>query len=228
MDLKNNEPLWELMGVLFKSHPWHGVRIGDDSPQKLTAYIESVPTDTVKYEIDKVTGHLMIDRPQKYSNVCPALYGLVPQTYCADRVAKLCSDSLGRGPVVGDHDPVDICVLTEKSITHGDILVNAIPIGGLRMLDGAEADDKIVAVLEKDATYGHLTDISEVPTPIIDRLHHYFETYKQGPGEPAECEIAEIYGREAAYDVIRASREDYDERFAGLYDMLSRALSGHR
>lgn len=228
MKFEDNQPLWDLMGALFTAHPWHGVSIGDGAPEKVTAFIESVPTDTVKYEIDKISGHLMIDRPQKYSNVCPTLYGLVPQTYCAKRVAKLCSDSLGRTGVVGDRDPVDICVLTEKDISHGNILVSAIPIGGLRMLDGSEADDKLVAVLEKDAAYGHMRDISEVPPAIIDRLQHYFETYKQGPSESVECEIAEIYGREQAYDVIRASRKDYNERFAGLYDNLNSALRGHR
>lgn len=117
-------------------------------------------------------------------------------------------------------------MLTEKNITHGDILVSAIPIGGLRVLDGDEADDKIVAVLEKDATYGHLRDISEIPQSVIDRLRHYFETYKQAPGEEAECEIIEVYDRAAADEVIARSRDDYDERFAGLYDMLSSGLRG--
>lgn len=85
------DPRWELMGVLFKSHPWHGVSIGERAPQCVTAYIESVPTDTVKYEIDKVSGHLMVARPHKYSSVCPTLYGLIPRTYCAERVAALCA-----------------------------------------------------------------------------------------------------------------------------------------
>lgn len=84
--------------------------------------------------------------------------------------------------VRGDHDPVDICVLTERDIAHGDVLVSAIPIGGLRMIDGDEADDKIIAVLEKDATYGGYNDIGDVPIALVDRLQHYFLTYKQGPG----------------------------------------------
>lgn len=217
------DPLWELMGVLFKSHPWHGVPIGDDMPRTVTAYIESVPTDTVKYEIDKVTGHLMVDRPHKYSSVCPTLYGLIPRTYCDTRVAALSSAVLGR-TVEGDHDPVDICVLTERDIAHGDVLVTARPIGGLRMIDGDEADDKIIAVLEKDATYGDYEDIADVPGSLVDRLRHYFLTYKQGPDEEPAVEIAEVYGREKAWAVIHASCEDYDERFADLSGMLTSAL----
>ena len=223
MNTKASDPLWELMGVLFKSHPWHGVPVGDEAPAKVTAYIESVPTDTVKYEIDKVTGHLMVDRPHKYSSVCPTLYGLIPRTYCDERVAALCSEVVGR-PVEGDKDPVDICVLTEKDIAHGDVLVSAIPIGGLRMLDGDEADDKIVAVLEKDATYGGYQDISDVPDALVDRLHHYFLTYKQGPGEDPACDIVEIYGRDKAWKVIEDAQADYNDSFADLSGLLTSAL----
>ena len=108
-----------------------------------------MPTDTVKYEMDKDTGILRMDRPQQYSNVCPSLYGFMPQTLCGDRVAALCMERTGRRGIVGDGDPMDICVLTEREIPHGDILVEAMPIGGLRMIDGDEADDKIVAVLRE-------------------------------------------------------------------------------
>src|ERR1043165_9069524 len=118
----------------FRAHPWHGVDIGRDAPRVVTCYIEIVPTDTVKYELDKVTGILRVDRPQKYSNVCPSLYGFIPQTLCAEAVAALCAERPGRTGIVGDGDPMDICVLTEKQISHGGILVRAIPIGGLRML----------------------------------------------------------------------------------------------
>src|SRR6185503_7809262 len=83
------DPIWKLMDVLFQSHPWHGVPIGDDSPEIVTAYIEIVPTDTVKYELDKSSGLLKIDRPQRFSNVCPTNYGFVPQTYCGEKVAEL-------------------------------------------------------------------------------------------------------------------------------------------
>jgi len=145
----------------FRAHPWHGVELGPEAPAAVTAYIEIVPTDTVKYELDKATGLLKVDRPQRYSNVCPSLYGFLPRTLCAERVAAYCGERTGREGIVGDGDPMDVCVLTEKSIGHGDLLVQAIPIGGLRMLDASEADDKIIAVMRDDALYGHLTDISQ-------------------------------------------------------------------
>lgn len=212
---------WQAIGALSQSHPWHGVPIGKDAPNVVTAYIEIVPTDTVKYEIDKLTGLLRVDRPQKYSNFCPSLYGLLPQTLCADKVAALSAERTGHPGIVGDADPLDICVLTERSITHGNILVRAIPIGGMRMLDRDEADDKIVAVLEGDATYGHIKEISSVPPVVIDRLRHYFLTYKQPPDALAPvCEITHVYDRAEAIDVIQRSREDYMARYAHLAAIL--------
>ena len=122
----------------------------------------------------------------------------------------MCSDRTGRPGIVGDGDPMDICVLTEKDITHGNILVQAIPIGGLRMLDGSEADDKILAVLLGDVAFGSWRDISDCPAPLLDRLRHYFLTYKQSPDRiAAPCEITHVYGREEAFEVIRRSHDDY-------------------
>jgi inorganic pyrophosphatase len=194
----------------FRAHPWHGVSMGKDAPAVVTTYIEIVPTDTVKYEMDKITGILRMDRPQQYSNVCPSLYGFLPRTLCAERVGELCAERTGRVGIVGDGDPMDVCVLTEKEISHGDILVQAIPIGGLRMIDGQEADDKIVAVLSGDAVFGSLRDISDCPAPLVDRLRHYFLTYKQGPDRASRAvEIAGVYRRDEAHDVIRRSQEDY-------------------
>jgi inorganic pyrophosphatase len=201
---------------LFTSHPWHGVPLGEDAPRVVTAYIEIVPTDTVKYELDKETGLLKVDRPQKYSNICPTPYGFIPRTLCADRVGRLCSERTGRAAIVGDGDPMDICVLTERPITHGDILVRARPIGGLRMIDGGQADDKIVAVLEKDAVYGDVQDMLQVPASLVQRLRHYFLTYKLAPDRAAPgVEITHVYGREEAYAVIERSRDDYDEQYPG-------------
>ncbi|MEO8360056.1 MAG: inorganic pyrophosphatase [Vicinamibacteria bacterium] len=216
------EKKWQALGALFQSHPWHGVPIGKDAPHVVTAYIEIVPTDTVKYELDKDTGLLRVDRPQKYSNFCPSLYGLVPQTLCADNVAALSAQRTGLSRIVGDADPLDICVLTERSISHGNILVRAIPIGGMRMLDRDEADDKIVAVLEGDATYGHIREIADCPPVVIDRLRHYFLTYKQAPGAlTASTEITHVYGRDEAHDVIQRSRVDYMARYEHLAHMLT-------
>ncbi|CCH52141.1 Inorganic diphosphatase [Fibrisoma limi BUZ 3] len=194
-----------------KAHPWHGISAGDNAPEIITAFIEIVPTDTVKYEIDKESGYLKIDRPQQYSNIIPALYGFVPRTYCGDRIAQLASERSGRLVEMGDGDPLDICVLTEREITHGDILLQAIPIGGFRLIDKGEADDKIIAVLKGDAMYGQYRDLSELPEAVVKRLRHYFLTYKNLPGEPEIMELASIYGRDEALEVIRTSMDDYAE-----------------
>lgn len=214
----------KLLTRLFRSHPWHGVHIGDHTPEEVTAYIEIVPSDTVKYELDKATGHMKVDRPQKFSNVYPTLYGLVPQTWCGHRVAELCMTKASRDDIVGDGDPLDICVLAEKSITHGDILLPVTPIGGLRMIDGNEADDKIIAVMKGDAIYGHMRDIYECPPALVDRLKHYFLTYKDAPGaRRRNTEITHVYGRDEAHDVIQRSQQDYTEKFAdlqGVFDAI--------
>jgi inorganic pyrophosphatase len=220
-----SDPLWTLLGLMFRAHPWHGVSVGPEAPEKVMSYIEIVPSDTVKYELDKVTGHLMIDRPQRYSNVCPALYGLIPQTYCGERVAAYTAERAGLDGVTGDGDPLDICVLTEKAVTHGDILLKARPLGGLRMLDGDEADDKIIAVLEGDAAYGSWRDVADCPPMVLERLQHYFLTYKDAPGaQRVRCKITHVYGLDEAHEVIRRSMEDYTVRFGGIESMLTSAL----
>ncbi|MEA2043090.1 MAG: inorganic pyrophosphatase, partial [Bacteroidota bacterium] len=176
----------------------------------LMTFVEMVPTDTVKYEVDKSSGYLKIDRPQKYSSILPALYGFIPQTYCGNQVAEKSSSILKRPEIVGDGDPLDICILTEKEITHGDILVRVIPIGGFRMIDGNEADDKIIAVLKGDAVYGDYKDITDCPAPVVNRLKHYFLTYKDMPGVKGEqCEITHTYDKKEAHDLIERSMDDY-------------------
>lgn len=213
--------LEDALPFLYRRHPWHGISIGADAPRKVSAFIEIVPTDTVKYELDKATGYLKIDRPQKFSNVYPSLYGFIPQTYCGAETGKFCSERTGRPGIVGDGDPLDICVLSERDISHGDILVLAIPIGGLRMLDGNEADDKIIAVLAGDAVYGNWLEIEESPAALVERLRHYFLTYKQVPGdEKAHVEITHVYGREEAYEVIRRTQLDYEAKFAELREAM--------
>jgi inorganic pyrophosphatase len=221
MSNKLMDPIGKLMGLRYKSHPWHGVDIGTDAPKTITCFIEMVPTDTVKYEIDKESGYLKIDRPQKYSNVIPALYGFIPQTFCADEVAAFCMEKTGRDDIVGDLDPLDICILSEKAIAHGDILVKARPIGGFRMIDGNQADDKIVAVLHNDAVYGDYNDLADCSLIVIDRLKHYFLTYKDLPGRPRDAEITHTYGIEEAHEVIKRSMQDYQQKFDNLRMMLS-------
>lgn len=221
MDRKNIEMFWNDVRPILKAHPWHGVHIGRNSPALLTAYIEIVPTDTLKYELDKQSGYLTIDRPQLYSNVCPTPYGLIPQTYCGDKVAEFCCSKTGRKGIKGDGDPLDICVITEKVITHNDILLNAVPIGGLRMIDGNEADDKIIAVMHKDNIFGQWDDISDLPASLINRIKHYFLTYKEAPGaEKRICEITHAYGKEEAWEVINRSHMDYIDKYSGLNELL--------
>ena len=93
-----------------KAHPWHGVAIGPEAPSEVTVFIEIVPRDTVKYEVDKDTGYLKIDRPQQYSNVVPANYGFIPQTYCAERTAEMARAGSHVSVPKGDGDPLDILV----------------------------------------------------------------------------------------------------------------------
>ncbi|MCF8367731.1 MAG: inorganic pyrophosphatase [Bacteroidales bacterium] len=215
------DPIGKLMGLRYKSHPWHGVDIGKDAPQVITCFIEMVPTDTVKYEVDKVTGYLKIDRPQKYSNVVPALYGFIPQTYSGKNVAKFCMEKTGKKDIKGDGDPIDICILTEKDIVHGDILVMARPLGGFRMIDGNESDDKLVAVLNNDALYQDYKDISDLPHLVVDRMKHYFLTYKDLPGNPRDVEITDVFSKEDAFEIITRSQKDYQQRFENLENILS-------
>ncbi len=213
--------IWKMIGLRYKSHPWHGIQIGENAPEQVTCFIEVIPSDTVKYEVDKTTGYLKIDRPQKFSNIVPALYGFVPQTICKEKVAEFCMEKTGRENIVGDDDPLDICVLTEREVTHGNIIVHAIPIGGFRMIDNGEADDKIIAVLKSDEVYGDWNDISDLPSTILNRLQHYFLTYKQLPGEAPKCEITDVYGREEALEVIRRSQQDYAQAYGNLEEALS-------
>ena len=198
-----------------KPHPWHGINIGEDAPEEIRVFIELVPGDTMKYELDKESGYLKVDRPQRFSNICPMPYGFVPQTLCAEKVGEYCMEKTGRSEVRGDGDPLDICIITERNIPHGNLLLDAIPVGGLRMIDGEEADDKIIAVLKGDSGFGHMRDITEIPKHLIERLSHYFLTYKEKPfsDEERECEITHIYNRDEAFEVINRSVTDYNNKF---------------
>jgi inorganic pyrophosphatase len=200
-----------------KAHPWHGIPIGEKVPNEVTVFIEIVLRDTVKYEVDKETGYLKIDRPQQYSNVVPANYGFIPQTYCAERIANHARKK-GEGFEItgGDGDPLDILVLSEHHIPRGDIILKARPIGGFCLIDGGEADDKLIATLIGDKIYENYGDLSELPEGIVNRLQHYFLTYKQLPSEEAKCEIAFSYGREESYEVIKAAMQDYQDLLAKL------------
>ncbi|RAL23682.1 inorganic pyrophosphatase [Lujinxingia litoralis] len=193
----------------FRPHPWHGLTAGDDAPNVVNAYIEMTPFDSVKYEIDKETGYLCLDRPQRFSSQLPTLYGFIPRTYCADRVGELALTT-----DEGDLDPLDICVLSERPITRAELLVSCRVIGGLHMIDHGEADDKIVAVLENDTVWADARDITDVPEVFIERLRHYFLTYKMVPGETtSNVQVDTIYGAEHAHKLVRAAMADYQDHF---------------
>lgn len=188
----------------FRPHPWHGLDTGPNPPEVLNAFIEITPYDLMKYEVDKVSGYLRVDRPQRSSSQHPTLYGFVPRTLCAGRVKALCPSA-----TKGDGDPLDICILSERVIARNEIIVRARVIGGLKMIDHGEADDKLISVLENDYAWGDARDISDVPSVFIERLQHYFLTYKLVPGQQPGATIEKIYGREHAFEVVQASMQDY-------------------
>lgn len=197
----------------FRPHPWHGLAHGprEDSFRVVHAFIEITPFDLVKYEIDKASGYLRVDRPQRSSSQPPAMYGFVPRTYCGERVRNLMPEAER-----GDGDPLDICVVSERPINKSEVILDAKVVGGLPMMDGGEADDKIIAVLMSDNIWKGIEDVSELPTVMVERLRHYFATYKLIPGERNNVTIGRAYGRERAEEVIQASIEDYREVF-GVY-----------
>ena len=193
----------------WRPHPWHGLPVGTEPPRFVNAFIELTPFDLVKYEVHKPTGFLRVDRPQRTSSTPPTLYGFIPRTYCGKRVGQL--DGLE-----GDGDPLDICVISERPIDRAEILLEAHVVGGLRMVDDGQADDKIIAVLRNDAIWGEADDISQIPKALVGRLQHYFETYKLRPGEQpgsAEVSVREVYDQAHAFKVIEASIADYDEQY---------------
>ncbi|MBC8206051.1 MAG: inorganic pyrophosphatase [Kiritimatiellales bacterium] len=192
----------------WRPHPWHGLDIGRKAPDVVNAYIEMTPFDAVKYEVDKTTGYLRVDRPQLTSSMPPTLYGFLPRTYCGARVQALSPTSKK-----GDGDPLDICVITERPINRGEVILRARVIGGVQMIDGGEADDKIIGVLHEDRFWSHVNSLDQIPETLRDRLQHYFETYKLTPGGEAHVKVLGMYGPDRAKEVIRASQADYDEMF---------------
>ena len=195
----------------YRPHPWHGLPVGPAPPQRVHAYVEITPFDTVKYEVDKETGYLRVDRPQRHSSYPPTLYGFVPRTYCGDRIAALSPEAQR-----GDGDPLDICVLSERPINRSEVLLQAVVVGGIRTTDRGEADDKIIAVLAGDLVWGEAHDIDQIPPILVERLRHYFGTYKMIPGEASAVTVREVYGRERACAVVEAAAADYAASFGHL------------
>lgn len=192
----------------WRPHPWHGLDLGPNPPDVVCAFIESTPFDYVKYEVDKKSGFLRVDRPHRTSSLPPTLYGFIPKTYCGQRVHELMPSS-----EQGDHDPLDICVISNRRISHGEIILDARVVGGIPMNDGGEADDKIISVLNSDEIYQGVNDIDGLPASLVERLRHYFVTYKTLPDEPEKVRVGKAYGRERAFEVIRAAAADYQEEY---------------
>lgn len=194
----------------WRPHPWHGLDVGPDPPRVVHAYIEITPFDLIKYEIDKTTGYMWVDRPQRTSAQPPTLYGFIPQTYCDQRVHAL-SPKAERG----DGDPLDICVISERPLNRSEVILSARVVGGLQAIDGGEADDKIIAVLENDPFWKDAEDISDVPEVLINRLQHYFSTYKMIPGGESQMVIEKLVDREYALGIVEAAMKDYEEAYSG-------------
>ena len=194
----------------WRPHPWHGLEVGPKPPQIVNAFIEITPFDLMKYEVDKTTGYLRVDRPQRSSSQHPSLYGFVPRTLCGPRVG-----AISKLTAKGDGDPLDICVLSERPINRGEVILHARVIGGILMIDHGEADDKIVAVLDNDRFWAKAQDISDIPDIMIERLRHYFATYKLIPGEPVQVSIEQTYGRERAEVLVQAAMGDYKDIYGG-------------
>jgi len=204
----------------WRRHPWHGLHIrADEAPEDiLQVYIEMTPDDVVKYELDKSSGFLMVDRPQRTTSSPPALYGFLPRTFCAEEVANLCPKV-----EVADGDPLDICVFSERHITRADIVLNARVVGGIQMIDDGEADDKIIAVLEGDNIWGNVHDIADLPKIKTERLQHYFSTYKMIPGKEIDICVDHVYGRDEALRVIAAAEKDYWNHYGHLHEQAKAA-----
>jgi len=192
----------------WRPHPWHGLSSGPYPPGLVHAYIEITPYDLIKYEVDKATGYLRVDRPQRTSSTPPTLYGFIPRTYCGERVGVLTP-----GAKIGDGDPLDICVISERPISRSEVLLVARVVGGIQSTDDGHADDKIIAVLENDGVWGGIENIDTVPHAFIERLRHYFSTYKMVIDEQSRVAVLGVYGREHAWQVIEAAIADYLQVF---------------
>jgi inorganic pyrophosphatase len=181
------------MKALNVLHPWHAVSTGEHAPEYVTALIEIPQGSRAKYEIDKETGLLKLDRVIYSSFHYPVNYGFIPQT-------------LGM-----DNDPLDILVLCSQAI-QPLCLVDAQIIGNMQMIDSGDKDDKIIAVAAKDPSVNHITNISELPKYFFSELKNYFEQYKVL--ENKQVIIEDFQNKETAYKIIKEAMEFYKKKFA--------------
>lgn len=175
-------------------HPWHDVSIGKNAPESVIGIVEIPKNCRAKYELDKDSGMLILDRVLYTSINYPANYGFIPQTYC------------------DDDDPLDILVISQIDIVPM-CLVEAKVIGVMRMLDGGEMDDKILAVAANDMSVNYINDISELPPHLTKELRSFFEDYKKL--EKKSVVVEEFQGREVALQIIEQSVQDYQAKFGG-------------
>lgn len=176
-----------------KSNPWHAVEIGSKAPDIVNGIIEIPKHTRAKYELDKESGLLKLDRVLYSSVYYPANYGFIPQTYC------------------DDNDPLDILILSQITIVPMCI-VSAKVIGVMRMMDGGEHDDKIIAVAENDMSVNHYTDISELPDHFINEMRNFFEDYKKL--EHKTVVVKEFQNAELAKNIVLQSIIDYQKLIA--------------
>lgn len=173
-------------------NPWHDIEIGENCPEKVNAIIEVSKDSSIKYEIDKKTGLLSLDRFLYSAVFYPGDYGFIPQT------------------LWDDGDPLDIFIFTARPV-YPMTLVKARIIGVLRMVDSGEKDDKILAVYDGDPRFNHIKDINDIPEHLIKEIRHFFETYKQLQGK--ECKTLDLFGKEKAFEAINRSIELYKKKY---------------
>jgi inorganic pyrophosphatase len=171
---------------------WHGLSLGDDAPGTVVAVIENNTSSKAKYEIDKESGMLMLDRVLTSSVRYPANYGFLPKTYC------------------DDNDPLDILVICQEDLQPMS-LVEAKVIGVMKMTDDGEQDDKLIAVAAKDYQWKHVEDVSDLPDHLVAEMKNFFETYKRLKG--GEVEVTDVLGRKEALKVVEDSIKLYNEKF---------------
>ncbi len=177
------------------SHPWHEVSPGDDIPSAVNAIIEIPKGSKAKYEIDKESGLIKLDRVLFSSVMYPANYGFIPRTYCDDK------------------DPLDILVLCSVDVYPMSI-IEAKVIGVMHMIDNGEQDDKIIAVAKNDMSVNYLNDLSELPPHTMKEIVRFFQDYKKLEGK--NVTIEQLYGRAFAYQVIEDSIALYQKDIAHL------------